>query len=335
MNSKTWIKVFLRSTLGIITLLIISFILVNPYQTFNFSITKKKFFYERNILPTKLFNLLKEDKYSIIFGTSRSQQLHYDETDIPILNFASLYGNSINVLEFLEQLSTNQIKNINRIYYLIDDHCLNGYDKNDQNSRYKHQIYNKPKLIDKIKHSIYLDFTKVERIFLDIKYNYLNNYSYYMNKYGSMIRINKNESSDVPRGSPYINTKQFYTEDGIKALLKINEFCKNNEIKIDYFTATHFDLKNKSLNANIMKEKWSKLLNGGLNGFYALWHIDNISNFIDNNKYIAFKDLSDHLNEYYNHKVFIDNVVKQSKIYYIHNADELMEYISKNKNNFK
>jgi len=168
----------------------------------------------------------------------------------------------------------------------------------------------------------------------DIYYNIFG-YSYYINDLGVMVRVDENESCKVPKQLTFKPTRQFYTKDGIEALLAIDSFCKKHHIKISYFTPTHFSLNNKLQDTTIIKEKWSTILKGGIDGFYALWYIDGISNKIKDNRYICFKNLDSHLNSYYNNKVFIDNVVKENKRYYISNTDELLKYISRNKEYFQ
>jgi hypothetical protein len=330
MTAKKWILVFCLIPGFLYGIFIIFYYFIDPDQIFDSSITKKKFFYTSEFETTKLFNTLKKDKYSLVFGTSRSQQLYTDGTTIDILNFAALYGNSINVLEFLKQLNNNQIKNINKIYYLVDDHCLNGYALGDPYSIYKKQIYNEDKTLAKLKYLIFINPDKIMHTFLDLKYNYISS-SYYMNEFGSMVRKDTKEMALVPNTYKTSPTKQIYTKEGLDALIKIDKFCKNNGIKISYFTPTHFNLNNKLQDEIIMKQKWLYLLNNGLDGFYALWSIDGISNYIINDKYICFKDTSSHLNSFYNHKVFINNVVNKSKIFYISNEKELNNYFEENK----
>ena len=71
-----------------------------------------KVYFSDSINTSILAKKLETEKYSIIFGTSRSHQLQYDDSGINILNFSgSLYGNSLNVLDFLNQLNKKQISN--------------------------------------------------------------------------------------------------------------------------------------------------------------------------------------------------------------------------------
>lgn len=336
MSSKKWINLILTFIFIFLTFHIILYMLVNPYKILNNSITEKKFVSDGYINTIRLYDKLNYSKYSLVFGTSRSHQLQSDNSNIPLLNFSgSLYGNSINVLEFLKQLNNNQLNNISNIYYLVDDHTLNGYENKDKYSKYKYQNYTDSIFFYKIKDVITINFTKIENTYIDLYNNLFKKFSFYISDNGSMIRVNKNESVDVPNNHEKEPTRHLYTDDGINALIEIDKFCKINNINIIYFTPTHFHLNNKLIDIDIIKEKWTKILNGGIDGFYALWSIPDISDYIENGKYVAFKDTSSHLNEYYNHKVFIENIINKNDIFYINNKIKFENYINSNRNNYK
>ncbi|EDZ62895.1 hypothetical protein SMGD1_1960 [Sulfurimonas gotlandica GD1] len=335
MNSKKWIKSFLIITSIIIGSIIILFVLVNPYRLLPYSLTDKNFYFTK-YYSIKLFDMLKEKKHSIIFGTSRSQRLQTDNSNIPILNFSSsLYGNSLSVLNFLKQLDNKRLSNIHRIYYLVDDHCLNGSDQSDSFSKYYDIEFHASYWSYVLKDLSYVNKNKLMQLYNDIEWNINNSYDYYLQKNGSMVRSNPNESFHVPDKYTSKATPQYYQEDGIQALLDIDKFCKANNIHIDYYTPTHYQKYLKLMDIKIMKDKYSKLLNGGITGFHALWYIDDISNLVKDNKYIAFSDRTSHLNENYVHNVFIDYVAKNNQKYFIKNEVELKEYLEDNKNNFK
>ncbi|MCT7497035.1 hypothetical protein [Aliarcobacter cryaerophilus] len=333
MKSTKWIKIFFGLSFLIWLFLVIIFILTDPYNIiFN---KNSKVYFSDNINTSILAKKLEIEKYSIIFGTSRSHQIQYDNSETKILNFSgSLYGNSLNVLNFLNQLNEKQTSNIDNIYYLVDDHILNGYDKNDPYSKYKKQDYLENAYLSKIKFFLFLDINKVKNIFKGIKYNILKDSGYYINNTGSLIRNNKNEFVEKPKEFKKMATSQLYTNDGIDALIKINKFCEKNNITIRYFTPTHMMQYAKLFDTNIMQKVWSQLFDGGIKEFYALWYVSEVSDYIKDDKYVAFKDLA-HLNEYYNHKLFIDNVVNRDTKYLIKDKFELNIYIENNKSYFK
>lgn len=277
---------------------------------------------------------LESEKFSLVFGTSRSHQIQYDNSEINILNLSgSLYGNSLNVLNFLKQLNEKQISNIVSIYYLVDDHILNGYDKNDPYSKYKEQDYSQNIHLLKVGFFLSLNINKIKNLLKAVKYNILNDSGYYINTTGSMVREHKNENSNIPNEFKIMSTSQFYTEEGIEGLIKVNYFIEKNNIPIKYFTSTHMMQYAELFNTNIMYEVWSQLFDGGIKEFYALWYINGISDYIKDDKYVAFKDLA-HLNEYYKHQVFIENVVNNNPKYLIKNKIELNTYINDNKKYF-
>ena len=333
MKSTKWIKIFFVLSFLIWLFLVIIFILTDPYNIiFNKNI---KVYFSDSINTSILAKKLETEKYSIIFGTSRSHQLQYDDSGINILNFSgSLYGNSLNVFNFLNQLNKKQISNISNIYYLVDDHILNGYDKSDPHSKYKEQNYLENTYLSKIKFFLFLDINKIKNLFKAIKYNILKDSGYYINNTGSLVRNNKNEFVEKPKEFKKMATSQLYTNDGIQGLIKINKFCEENDISIKYFTPTHMIQYSKLFDTKIMNEVWSQLFDGGIKEFYALWYVSEVSDYIKDDKYVAFKDLA-HLNEYYNHKLFIDNVVNRDTKYLIKDKFELNKYIENNKNYFK
>jgi len=334
MKPKQWNFNLILFFFIIYSITILIYYIVNPYQIFEYSITKKKFFYSQNEYPIKLFNKLKTKKYSLLFGTSRSQRVQTDGTNTPILNLASLYGNPLSVLDFLHQLNQKQIKNIDKIYYLVDDHCLNGYDTTDEHSHYKKINFHKSLKIYDLTNLLEINQDKIARIIDDIKYNFFKQNTYVLTENGAMNRVNDLEYYNVPDIYKTKSTRQYYEEDGLNALIEVNNFCIKNNLTISYYTPTHFDKYDKLMNPKIIYKKWSYLLDNGIDSFYALWYIDDISNLIKDNHYVAFSDKHSHMNNFYVHKVFIDNVVKDSRQYKVSNKKELILYLKKNQKYF-
>jgi hypothetical protein len=326
LNSKEWVNLFLYLVFGVWIAAIVIFIGCDPYNIWRMS-AKNKYFSEKEINTLILAEKLNHKEFSLLFGTSRSNQIFGDGSNIDFLNFSSsLYGNAVNVSAFLKQLNAVQLKNVISIYYLVDDHTLNGYDKEDSFSKVQQLNYDSNLFIEKLKFSVFLNYEKILKTLVSIKYDYLSA-SYVVNNNGVIVRLNKNETLDVPDEYLSMSTRQYFTNDGIAALLDVDKFCKKNKVPIKYFTPTHFTQYLRLFDFDYMQNKWALLLEGGLSGFYALWNIENISNYVEGNKYIAFKDKFSHLNGYCANKVFIENVVNGDNKYFINSKEKLGDYV--------
>jgi hypothetical protein len=111
----------------------------------------------------------------------------------------------------------------------------------------------------------------------------------------------------------------------IEAILKVNEFCIDNNIPITYFTPT---LSGKyAIDVETRDYLWARLLDGGINGFYQLYYIKGISDNQVDNFYYNFRD-SVHLNYNSMNNVFQDFVLNQDTSRFISNKSQLNAHIN-------
>jgi len=278
MSSKRWLLLFpLLIILGY--LIVLGFVyVVNPtYKYDNRIFENNKISYDIQFSRT-LFDKLKEKKHTLVFGTSRSHLIDSTMLQKDVLNLHSIHGRPDSVYSFLDQLNHKQLSNIDEIFYLVDIHTVN------------------------IK-GVYIDYNRKE---FDIvkkitvtKVDIVNSFeSFFSNSFitpnGYPSGVDKNKKSIVHDQLKPINS-QDYTLKGVEMIGKINEFCINNDLKITYITPTFPDKTLNSLNLIVEKEKWTKLLDIGVDKFYAFWWVDGVSNLKQNDYYLSFHDAS-HLN---------------------------------------
>ncbi len=259
-------------------------IILDPYYETNLikidGINNYKF--KQTKLTTKiLFEKLKDDKYTLVFGTSRSRKIDTDLLNDKVLNLYPIYGHPISILNFLNTLSKKQIKNINKIYYLIDSQCFNDKDstynnrfKIDLNSNYEF-IYNYLKLfsIDKL-------FSSIEMVFKNISLNFNhyvseNGYAIYQTK--DITNANNNLKDIARQSKTIIKNGQEFSTSIVKYLSKIDKFSQDNGIEIVYFTSTFMQEYIKKMDYNLIISLRKKFLNN-IDGFYDLTYMSNISN---------------------------------------------------------
>jgi hypothetical protein len=317
MKNEKWVLTTLSISILLYIVMLGIYIIVDAEMVFNKSITNKKFGYTQYYSKYQ-YDKLKENKYSLIFGTSRSQKLSSDELNINLLNFHNIYGEPNGILNFLSQLNEIQIKNIDHIYYLVDLVAM----RDEPNIiNYKSNTF-----IDKIIHILPLSNLSIKHTLRDLKYNILkNSIYYYIDKDGSFYLNDKNQSAILNKNKKHkASIKSIKKTKSIDTLIKLDRFCKKNKILITYYTPTNSD--KMSINVETINFLWAELLNKGIDGFYELYYIDGISNNQLNNNYLNFTDET-HLNYNSMNKVFKDIVLDKNSSRFIQNSKELKIYI--------
>ncbi len=69
-------------------------------------------------------NTLRESSHIVVFGTSRNNMLSPEYLKRPALNLNYVYGTPREILKCLRSLDPQQIRNIEKIYMLVDYHTL-------------------------------------------------------------------------------------------------------------------------------------------------------------------------------------------------------------------
>ena len=318
MNFKTWVKTLIIFTGLLYLFLYIFYVLINPMQEFENSLTKNKYFYNKNY-SRKQFKKLKTSKNLLLFGTSKIHVISSKMLHRNVLNFHNLYGESGDILNFLMQLDNKQISNIDEILYGIDFPSIR--------TRIDTELIN---YSDKLKLSG-LDYKKLKTTFLDIKYNLQSEQIYMLNEDGSNkffhiyngSTINKNLTSSFFPFFPY----NIIT---LNEIIEINKFCLKNNIKITFFTPVENDIIIMGANFDKIKKVFSLLIDGGIREIMILYYINGISNYKNGDYYPAFRDAG-HINKKYLKEVLNKYILNTDHQYSISNQEELGDYVNRMK----
>ncbi len=315
MPYKKWIILLFTMSTTLYALIFLIYILVDPEQVFNKSITQHKFRYTKYYSKHQ-YEKLKKDKYILIFGTSRSQKVSTNVLGINLLNFHNMGGEPSDIFNFLKQLNSQQIVNIKHIYCLVSTGSMR-----DEISTLNYKKYG---FIDKFNEVFPLTNSSLKNLTRDILNNIQEKSIYYINNDGSQFVYNKNQTAIVNRTIQQPINEDLMNTNSFKELLKINEFCKKNNIKTTYYTPTYVD--KYKINIKQITFLWQQLFNGGIDGFYALYYLEDISNNMIKNQYIHFTDKS-HLNHTSMNNIFKNIVLDENKTYFIENTQQLNTYL--------
>jgi len=204
-------------------------------------------------------------KYTLIFGTSRSSKISSELYKENILNFSeSLYGFPSDILNLLKQLNKKQLSNINKIYYLVDNHTFR--DKESSHINYLDSfIY---------KQLLRLD---INAVFLSFQALFEYNLKKGINKDGSYF------NKDEPQSKLYTFNRYHYEKEfngmqefNFKRLKLIKSFAHQNNIDIVFFTSTMSAIYLQ----NIIKDdflKHRKMLIENLDEIYDFGYIKSVS----------------------------------------------------------
>ena len=197
-----------------------------------------------------------------------NENLH---TNYQVLNFHVLYNNPLGVYDFLNNLNHKQITNIKKIYYLLDTHIFCGdMGVNKYFGKNKYQIF-----FDQLKN---FNLTKIDQAYKTIiintmpKYIFEENYVpyYYVSNLGHTLLVQDRTWDGI--GIEVLHEPNFSLST-IKTLKKINDWVKNNNKEIIFYTPTH-SLEDFNLHVN---EKFMRTII--LQRFYILDYIDGMYDF--------------------------------------------------------
>ena len=236
MTYKGYVKLVLITSVSIYaTLFILAKIIIDPYNEFNLlklPINKIKYSISTKVTPYLLSNKLLQDKYNLVFGTSRSSLIDSALLNTNTLNLSSgVYGNPTDIYHFLSNLSKQKLDNINTIYYLVDYHVFNTKQSYYENFSYPNTLF--LRIISSLKT---FHVNDIESAYLTVKYNLKNYKNYKISEYGNIIHDKlylptkkKNFVNFVYTEPLTFSTKSFHD------LKRLNEFCMKHQIPIIYF----------------------------------------------------------------------------------------------------
>lgn len=326
MKPKQWLFYWVISTTALLFLIFITnLFLINPFNVYNyannFDLTEFKFKYN-NLTSKVVYENLKHKKATLIFGTSRSAKISSSMINKNVLNNNGLYGNPHSILNFLLELDPIQINNIEKIYFIIDTHCLKSKDHLMQG--YRH-VYHK---------NYYLEFVNLLNYAIDINtsittYEYFKNilsggYIQKIDKYSSAIipiksHLNRSFSSSLNWNTNLTDDYFEYHKDAINALSMVHQFISNHNINHCYFTPTLTPHYLSTMDLHYEEEKYQSVLNV-IDELHFLHYIEGVSDYYKNGKFVHFTNPS-HLN-YNCTKFVIEKIIPQKK-YLVKNKSEL------------
>lgn len=262
--------------MGLALIFIIN-ILIDPYEEYNLIITpfnKLKSVQSYETAPFRMYQYLNEDKYIIVFGTSHSATISEELVNSKLINLSlSTYGNPSDVYYFLKGLNLRQLKNIKKIYYLLDWHTLT-----DQNSIYSKINFNSTYdfLFYTVKN---IDHEKLIRSFETVIKNLTKSNQTKILNNGVFVDIKEDKFiPDTPYATSAAKRIKFtYSDKSLEYLDKIDKLCKQNNIKIVYFKTVFSNLFLKKVVFNSLETHYRKILNT-IDGLYSFIYMDNISN---------------------------------------------------------
>ncbi len=269
------ITVSLFAALIIFTNYVIDPKMENNYFIHSLNSKKSNFgFYSSKILYDKL----KTNRYSLVFGTSRTARITKEMMNEEILNFStSLYAYPEKVYNFLMQLDEKQLSNINTVYYLLDFHVF-GKVQGEKSMEYDSSLmqnYYSLKTFDK---------NKVVSAFQTLMQNFEGKTSATISEFGyetvyeEAVFDPEKSAGDIRHFRTVVLNEVSYDDRQFEFLKKIDDFCKNHTVKIVYFTAVFNDIFFKAIFERGYFETFVNKTLSEIDSFYSFLYIDGISN---------------------------------------------------------
>ena len=311
-KNKTWlIYLFCSAIISYLALWFLVFI-INPKFKYNnnFFPQNKIGYYQE--FSKKSYEKLNFNSYTLVFGTSRSHYIDSDILNEPTLNLHAVYGNPYAVFNFLSQLKGNQVQNIKSIIYMLDVH-VNLKSSFTNKIDYKNKKFN-------FRSFVMTDINEVKDTFKSFWTKH------YMTEFGYPSNFLK-DTTIHPNEVPEAKLKHGYLPDSLDEVIKIQKFCKDNDLDLIILTPTFPMETLRNFDLEVIFNKWKFLLDSGLEKFYGIWWIDNISNLKSKEgRYLGFRDMS-HLNYEYQSYIMKKYVLNENDKYLISDVIKLDEVI--------
>lgn len=321
MSVKNWLKCLLGIVVGTYLFFIVLHYLVNPARLFEHSITGKKFASSEEF-TRQLFQHLKQDKYILSFGNSRTARISSEMLGDKVLNFSDLYSEAGDIYNLLVQTDPKQRRNIKFILYLVDIDALKEEKTGHQYLNYKQS----KKIQERLRDVFLLNNYKIKLTLRDLFYNYIVHPEYYLVPDGSSVAYK--DQTTYQNHAVLDFHKQAYDSSALEKFLKIDRFLKNNYIRVIYYAPTLMDLMFLKVDFVLEEEKFKKILQGGVDEICAPYYIPGISDLKEGNHYLGFSSAS-HLNGKYLKTVINDYVLQCDSQYLVnqHNVDDYFAHL--------
>lgn len=312
---KTAIKLILCSFILAYIAIFLMIILVDPNQLWQKnSADWNKHSYSR-FYSRSQYEKLRHKNYSLIFGSSRSQKVSSQLQLDDYLNFHNLYSEPGDIKNFITQLSDNQLKNIDVIYFELDIGAF-------RRELFKPIDYNNYNVLtDIVSFSLPLKIDHIILAFRELYYNFFNVRKYKIDSDGSLFLYNHEKPvfiSENPTRRIFAGNR--YSQFAINEIAFINKFCIENDINIVFYTPTYSDKSLRQMNWDVIHLALIDLVNEGVK-FKNNYFIEGISDIHTNSIYPHFSDAS-HLNVLAANQVFKNYVVNHGGLL-IDDMDEL------------
>lgn len=307
MNARRFVLFSLSFFIVGYALLYLLYFLVNPEQRYERSLTPQKFFYTR-AYSHRQFEALKTGRYTLIFGTSQIHRISGEMLGAPVLNFHNLYGEPGDILNFLRQLSPEQVGHIDRIICAVDLEAKPGR-KEDAPIDYNDTAPDFPPLT----------LTMLSRTAEDIARNLLPATGY-LNADGSITNLDRNRKTAI---SPHPYPLVYPFDDAlIRGYLAINDFATAHRIEIIFVTPVVADAFNKRIDFQALEPFFASLLEGGVKKLKLYYIVPGMSDLKDETgAYVAFMDPT-HLNVHFVDRWLHEHVLKDDA-YTVSTPEEL------------
>ena len=317
MKTTKWLQFLLLYCILILLCLGIFNFIIDPYQNNNYfssNINKLKFFTSKNAINSHIKDL-NYNKYTLVFGTSRSLRVTPDIINDKIITLNYVYGNPYCVNEFLLTLNDRQISNINRVIYNLSNHVFGekvcSEDLNINN--YSFIDYFNLKTLENSFRTIYFNLTNKY-------YNSVSNYGYVFDneniKYFSPIKLsNRSYQSQLK----LLKKTNLSIDSSFKELNRVDAFMKKNSIDILYYTdmTTDYYFSLLHLEDIIL---FNKRISENVDEFYAFNYIENFSdnyNNFSNASHATSKGMNEIFHLYTNKKYLINKNTINSYINFL------------------
>ena len=279
--SKKFLKLIVLFSTSLY-LILISIIFCAKLINHQFITIDNTFSYKSNANQTK--NILKklgDEEYSIIFGSSRIQQLSSSIVGEPILNFNYIYARPDSIYNFLKKIDKRYWENVKKVYVFLDFNALSSkkYQVNVD------EIFSKTSKSDFFFQTLKLSsLSQVKNSILYLNGILFDNQKIKYNEFGVRITEKKIWSGI----NPVRLSNQPYTYELAKFVSYIEKLCSEMKREVVFLTPI-VSQKYFKQHEHILNEFTSVILKN-IKEFYFFYYVKEIS---DNRK--NFRDES-HLN---------------------------------------
>lgn len=186
-------------------------------------------------------DLLAEEPYVLVFGTSRSRLFSDRLVGDKVINLHALYGWPKAVLTFLQGLDDKRLRNVRRIIYLIDNHTFAATPAAN--------VYYPTTALGRLAYRLRHLRGYTEQSFIRMYLLATGTYRYHIDPRGFTVEDRPETFNGVQNGT---NEGQDFDPAEIARLADIKAFGEKHGIAIDFLTPTLPRSRLKVMDLNIM-----------------------------------------------------------------------------------